>query len=220
VSSADGAPGALRIFVTGTDTGVGKTVVSAALALGLDGYYWKPVQAGTEPTTDTAQVRTWTGLPANRFIPEAYVLKEPMSPHAAARLEGIEIDVSRILRTSLPTDRPLVVEGAGGILVPLTSSQFVADLIAGLGGRAVLVARAGLGTINHTLLSLEALARRSIPVLGVVMNGPSHESNRKAIEEYGRVPVIGSVTPCAVIDTTQLRIIFDRIRLYDTQAPR
>jgi dethiobiotin synthase len=206
---------ARRIFVTGTDTGVGKTVVSAALALGLDGYYWKPIQAGSEPTTDTAQVREWTGLPTERFIPEAYVLKEPMSPHAAAAAEGIEIDMERLLRTPLPGDRPVVIEGAGGVLVPLTSTAFVVDLMAGLGADAVVVARAGLGTINHTLLSLRELERRSICVLGVVMNGPPHESNRKTIEDYGRVRVLGSVPPYEVIDDEKLNMIFGNICLHD-----
>jgi dethiobiotin synthase len=205
----------LRVFVTGTDTDVGKTVVSAALTLGLDGYYWKPVQAGTEPTTDTAQVRAWTGLPPERFIPETYVLKEPMSPHAAAALEGVEIDLRRILDAPLPTDRTVIVEGAGGILVPLTNTEFVADLIAGLGAHVVLVARSGLGTINHTLLSLRELLRRDVPILGVVMNGPVHESNRRAIEDYGAVRVIGSVLPHDVIDHTSLRIIFNGISLQD-----
>jgi dethiobiotin synthase len=213
VTRPGGAAEARRIFVTGTDTGIGKTVVSAALTLGLDGYYWKPVQAGTEPTTDTARVRAWTGLPADRFVPEAYVLREPMSPHAAAALEGVDIDPARILRTQLPTDRPLVIEGAGGLLVPLTSSAFVADLIAGLGAQVVLVARTGLGTINHTLLSLRELERRSIPVLGVVMNGPPHESNRKAIESYGRVRVIGSVPLFEVIDDVTLRKVFTHIHI-------
>jgi dethiobiotin synthase len=211
--------GARRIFVTGTDTDVGKTVVSAALVLGLDGYYWKPVQAGTEPTTDSAQVRAWTGLPPDRVIPETYVLREPMSPHAAAALEGVELDVGRILQTPLPADRPLVIEGAGGLLVPLTRTKFVADLIEGLDAQVVLVARTGLGTINHTLLSLAELARRSIPVLGVVMNGPPHESNRRAIESYGRTRVLGVVPPCDVIDETIVRMIFTQIDLYDATRP-
>jgi dethiobiotin synthetase len=205
----------MKLFVTGTDTGVGKTVVSAALTLGLDGYYWKPVQAGTEPMTDTAQVRAWTGLPPDRFIPESYVLREPMSPHAAAQLEGTRIDPERILGARLPSDRPVVIEGAGGVLVPLTETAFVVDLMAGLEARVVLVARSGLGTINHTLLSLAELVRRSVPVLGVVMNGPLHESNRVAIETYGRVRVLGSVPRCEVIDEASLRMIFRELRLYD-----
>ena len=215
MSSSERQREARRIFVTGTDTGVGKTVVSAALTLGLDGYYWKPVQAGTEPTTDTAQVRAWTRLPADRFIPESYVLREPMSPHAAAELEGIEIDTGRVLRTPLPSDRPVVIEGAGGILVPLNSTAFVADLMAGLDAGVVLVARVGLGTINHTLLTLAELARRAVPVLGVVMNGPPHDSNREAIERYGRIHVLGSVPTCDVIDETILRMIFNSLRLDD-----
>jgi dethiobiotin synthetase len=147
------------------------------------------------------------------------MLREPMSPHAAAALEGVEIDLGRILRTPLPADRPLVIEGAGGLLVPLTSTEFVADLIADLGADVVLVARAGLGTINHTLLSLAELARRSIPVLGVVMNGPPHDSNRRAIERYGRTRVLGFVSPLDVIDEMNLSKIFSLIHLYDRIGP-
>jgi dethiobiotin synthetase len=112
-----------------------------------------------------------------------------------------------------------VIEGAGGLLVPLTSTEFVADLIADLRADVVLVARAGLGTINHTLLSLAELARRSIPVLGVVMNGPPHDSNRRAIERYGRTRVLGFVSPLDVIDEMNLSKIFSLIHLYDRIGP-
>ncbi len=130
----------MRLFVTGTDTGVGKTVVSAALTLGIDGYYWKPIQSGTMPGTmpettigtDTAQVRACTGLPEGRFLREAYSLTEPMSPHAAAERDGVEIELARVLATPLPSDRPLVIEGAGGLLVPINGEAFVIDLIEGL----------------------------------------------------------------------------------------
>lgn len=202
-----------RVFVTGTDTGVGKTLVSAVLTLGLDAYYWKPIQAGTEPTTDTGSVRTWTRLPDERFLPESYVLEAPMSPHAAAALEDISIDRDRIRGVSLPTDRPVVIEGAGGLMVPTGTDWFMVDLIEDLAAPVVLVARSGLGTLNHTLLSLRELRRRSIPVLGVVMNGDAHESNRQAIEAYGEARVLGRVPVLDEIDDTHLRKAFHNIDL-------
>ncbi|MGD8281776.1 MAG: dethiobiotin synthase [Gemmatimonadota bacterium] len=201
------------LFVTGTDTDVGKTVVSATLTLGLDAYYWKPIQAGLTPSTDTADVRKWTGLPAERFLPETYRLREPMSPHAAAEIEGIEIDVDRILATELPTDRPVVVEGAGGLMVPMNRDTLMVDLISELGLPVVLVARTSLGTLNHTLLSVSELRRRSIPLLGVVLNGEEHESNRKAIEAYGEVRVLGRVPPLEALGPESLRRAFDGLEL-------
>lgn len=193
-----------RIFVTGTDTGIGKTLVSAILTLGLDAYYWKPIQAGTQSPTDTESVRAWTGLPRDRFLPEAYALEAPMSPHAAAALEGISIERERVLGVTLPTDRPMIIEGAGGLMVPTGSDWYMVDLIEALGAPVVLVARSGLGTLNHTLLSLLELRRRSIPVLGVVMNGEPHESNRQAIQSYGSARVIGQVPVLDKIDETVL----------------
>jgi len=197
------------ICVSGTDTDVGKTVVSAALMLGLRACYWKPIQAGLTPTTDTATVREWTGLPEDRFLPEAYSLKEPMSPHAAAELEGIEIDLDRIVERKLPTGCPTVVEGAGGLMVPINARG---DLMIDLLGRispVLLVARTSLGTLNHTLLSISELRRRSIRIVGVVLNGEEHASNRRAIEKYGDVPVLGRVPPLVRIDAVSLQAAFD-----------
>jgi len=201
------------LFVTGTDTDVGKTVVAALLTLGLDACYWKPIQAGLEPFTDTDAVRRWTGLSDARFLPETYRLTEPMSPHAAAEMDGVEIDVARILATGLPSDRPVVIEGAGGLMVPLNPNALVVDLISKLRFPVILVARTGLGTLNHTLLSVSELRRRSIPLVGVVLNGEEHESNRRAIEEYGDVRVLGRVPPLEVIDAASLRSAFKGLEL-------
>jgi len=180
-------------FVTGTDTGVGKTVAAAWLMLALDGEYWKPVQAGLAGESDTDAVRRMTGLAPDRFHEPAYNLSAALSPNEAAKRDGAAIEVKKI---RLPAHRrPLIVEGAGGVLVPLNSGDTMADLIAALGLPAVLVARTTLGTINHTLLSLEALRRRRIAVAGVVLNGPPDRANREAICSYGNVPVIGELPP-------------------------
>lgn len=178
------------VFVTGTDTDVGKTVVSAWLLRHLGWEYWKPVQAGVAGGTDVARVRHLSGAAAHRFHPSAYVLREPLSPHEAARREGIEIELERF---RLPVARPLVVEGAGGVLVPLNPQALMVDLMVRLGLPVVLVSRTALGTLNHTLLSLEALRHRGVEVVGVVMCGAAAPHNRQAIEQYGQVAVVGEI---------------------------
>ena len=175
-------------FVTGTDTDVGKTVVAAWLVARLGACYWKPVQAGNQPETDSAVVRRLSGAPPDRILPEAYVLPEPIAPHEAARRTGIAIDTAKL--EPPPCDRPLVVEGAGGLMVPLNDQSFVIDLARELELPLILVARSTLGTINHTLLSLEAIRRRGLTLAGVVVNGPETPHNRAAIERYGKVEVI------------------------------
>ncbi len=178
-------------FVTGTDTDVGKTVASAWLMLLTDGAYWKPVQSGCDGDSDTRAVQELTGFADARFFPCAYELTEPLSPHEAARRDGIEIEMTRFKRPDCA--RPLIVEGAGGLMVPLNADALVIDLIAQLGLPAVLVCRSGLGTINHTLLSLQALRRRDVPVAGLIISGEKSPHNRQALEEYGAVPIIAEI---------------------------
>jgi len=178
-------------FVTGTDTDVGKTVVSAWLLAHLDACYWKPVQAGTEPETDSMTVRRLAEVAEDRILPEAYILKEPLSPHEAAQREGLIIDMAKLHAPDC--NRPLIVEGAGGLMVPLNDNAFVIDLAAELHLPIVLVARSALGTINHTLLSLEALRRRGLEIAGIVINGPEMPHNRVAIERYGRAPILAEI---------------------------
>jgi dethiobiotin synthase len=198
-------------FVTATDTEIGKTFVSAILMLGLEGHYWKPIRTGAPPFaegTDTEWVQAHTGLPDDRFFPEAYLLKHHVSPHLAARLEGIEIDIQKI---KLPSDRKwkhLIVEGAGGLLVPINDTQLLIDVIAHLNIPALVVARSTLGTINHTLLTIEKLKDRAIPLLGVVMNGPKNIENKLAIEKYGSIKVIAEIEPIEKINPDNLKKAF------------
>jgi dethiobiotin synthetase len=186
-------------FVTGTDTNVGKTVVSAILTAGLRAHYWKPVQSGVIEGTDSNCVAGLTGLPASHFLPETYMLKEPLSPHEAARIDGVSISLTNF---KLPERklRPLVVEGAGGVMVPLNDQHLMLDLIKHLALPVVLVARSSLGTINHTLLSLHVLRARSIPVLGVVMNGDRNPANRRAIELYGQTRVLAEIPRLPILN--------------------
>ena len=177
------------IVVTGTDTDVGKTVFCAGLTRLLDGVYWKPVQAGLAGETDAEAVRRLAELPADRVLPEAWRLHTPASPHLAAEIDGVEIDPDTL---ALPaSDRTLVVEGAGGLLVPLTRRTLLIEVIARWGAPVVLCARTRLGTINHTLLSVEALRRRAIPLLGVAFVGDAHPENERIIGSLGKVLVLG-----------------------------
>jgi dethiobiotin synthase len=206
-------------FVTGTDTDVGKTVVAAWLLIHLDGCYWKPVQAGTEPATDAETVRRIAEVEAECILPEAYVLPEAMAPHEAARRAGITIDVAKLVPPEV--GRPLVVEGAGGLLVPLDDKSYVIDLATELHLPVILVARSTLGTINHTLLSLEALRRRGLPIAGVVINGPETPHNRAAIERYGKVDVLAEIPWLETVTRKALKQIepeLDLRKLMGTEA--
>ncbi len=193
------------VSVTGTDTSVGKTVVSAWLVQHLKADYWKPVQAGLADGTDAEAVARLAGLSPERIHPSAYELNAPLSPHEAARLDGIDIRMERIVPPR--TKRPLVVEGAGGLLVPLNKDHFIIDLIALCQLPAILVARSGLGTINHSLLSIEAMRRHGISIAGVVLNGPENPGNRRAIEEFGRVTVIATLPPLDPLNEAALAAI-------------
>ncbi len=198
------------VFVSGTDTEVGKTVASACLVLALGADYWKPVQSGLSEGTDTAEIARLTGLPPDRFHPSTYELEAPLSPHEAARREQVRIALDAFV---LPAStRPVVVEGAGGLLVPLNGDALIIDLIARLGLPTVLVARSTLGTINHTLLSLAALEARDLPVAGVIMNGPPNPANRAAIESYGRTEVIAELPPVEPLDADSVARLADGLR--------
>ncbi len=196
-------------FITGTDTEVGKTLVSAMLVLGLRAAYWKPIRTGL-PYTDTDWVRDHTGLPQNHFFKESYLFAPHISPHEAARMAGVSIDLANI---SMPDFKPfphLIVEGAGGLLVPLNEQQTILDMLLYLKLPALVIARSGLGTINHTTLTIDKLRQNSIPVLGVVMNGPKHSSNRQAIEHYAQVPVLAEIEPIKSITATTLKSAFQQ----------
>lgn len=176
-------------FITGTDTDAGKSVAAAWAMLHLDGQYWKPIQSGTPRDIDA--IKDFTDLPDDRFCESTYELSQPLSAHEAAKRDGISIKLDDF---KLPaSSKPLVVEGAGGLMVPINDDHLVIDLIKHLDLPAILVCRSALGTINHTLLSLEALRARDISVKGIIINGPKTPHNREALEDYGRVPVIAEI---------------------------
>ena len=192
------------IVVTGTDTDVGKTVFAAALTAAIHGAYWKPVQAGLDEGGDRARVAALSGLPEDRILPEAYRLRTPCSPHRAAEIDGVTIDPARL---ALPAcDRPMVIEGAGGVLVPLTRKLVYADVFARWRLPVVLVARTALGTINHSLLSIEALRARAVPILGIAFVGEANEDSEATIaaiggvRRLGRLPILDPLAREALAD--------------------
>ena len=195
-----------RIVVTGTDTGIGKTVFSAALAGALDAFYWKPVQAGIEEETDRDAVQRLSRLPGERVLREAYRLKTPASPHLAAKLDGVAIDPDVL---ALPdVDRPLVIEGAGGLMVPLTENLTYIDVMARWRAPVVLCARTTLGTINHSLLSIEAMRARNIPLLGIAFIGDENVESETVIARMGRVQRLGRLPHLASLTHETLREAF------------
>lgn len=199
-----------RFFITGTDTGVGKTVVSALLCAVLEAIYWKPIQTGTREGTDRETVMDLAQLPPARTIAEVCRFAPPVSPHLAAQRAGVRIDLRKIRTPRIPAGESLIVEGAGGALVPINRTQFMTDLMRHLKLPVLLVSRTALGTINHTLLSLAALRAARLDVRGVVMVGKPDRDNREAIEHYGKIQVVGIVPRLEKIDGRTLRTVFTR----------
>ena len=199
---------ARRFFVTGTDTGVGKTVVSAMLCAALDAIYWKPIQTGTREGSDRATVMRMAGIPRSRTAPEVYRFAPPVSPHLAARRAHVQISL-RAIGIAIPApNENLIAEGAGGVFVPVNDSQFTTDVMAELGLPVLLVARTALGTINHTLLSIFALRAARLKVHGVAMVGKPDKENWSAIERYGHVEVLGNLRPLAKLNRAALMDAF------------
>ena len=197
-------------FVTGTDTNVGKTVLSALLVAALDGVYWKPVQTGAREGTDRESVRLWAGCPEERLLPERYCFEPPVSPHLAAREAGVRIALDAFKLPPAVAERPYIVEGAGGAMVPLNEADLMVDLMRRLELPVVVAARTTLGTINHTVLTLAALRSANLNVEGVVLIGEENIENRRAIEHYGKVRIIGEIPVLEKIHRAALVEIFER----------
>lgn len=192
------------IFVTGTDTGIGKTIVSAALVCALREKekvcYWKPVQTGIEEDDDTETVRKLANCSTEEILDKGFRLEKPLSPHLSARLANVELTIEKVLSFLDIDEKFLIVEGAGGVLVPLNESELMIDLIKTLDLPVLIAARAGLGTINHTLLTIEALRKRNVEIFGVIMNGERNEENQKAIEHFGNVRVLAQMPKFEKLD--------------------
>ena len=180
-----------RIFVTGIGTDIGKTVVSAVLVEALKADYWKPVQTGSFFSRDTVEVKRIISNTKSQFHPESYLLKQPMSPHAAAELEGVEIHMDQI---KLPdTKNHLIIEGAGGLMVPLNRNYFMIDLIQKFNADVILVVKNYLGSINHTLLSIDVLKNRGLNIMGIIINEEPHELSESIILQYSGLKLLGRI---------------------------
>lgn len=193
-----------RFFVTGTDTRVGKSAVSALLCAALDAIYWKPIQTGSREGTDRNTVMRLARLPRTQTLPESYIFSPPVSPHLAARMAGRQIELRKIRAPEISASESLIAEGAGGALVPINRTQLMTDLMRHLGFPVLLVSRTSLGTINHTLLSLAALRVARLEIRGVILVGTPNLENRKAIEHYGDVGVIGWIPLLKKVDRRAL----------------
>jgi len=207
-----------RIIVCGTDTDVGKTIVSSFLVQGLKGVYWKPIQSGTEEGSDTKTVCKLLDLKPERYLPERYKFKAPVSPHWAAEKESRHIEPNNLNVPNL--DKLIIIETAGGLMVPLNRNWLQIDQLKIWGAPIILVARTGLGTLNHTLLSLEALKNRNINVLGIVLNGPPHNDNPKTLEQFGdtkilaRLPIFEEVNAKSLSQEWNKQQLHQKLKLY------
>src|SRR5580692_9989160 len=197
-----------RIVVTGTDTEIGKTVFSAGLAAFLGADYWKPIQSGLVGETDSQFVARLGGLSADRIVPESYSLKTPASPHQAAAIDGVRIAVEALDVPDI-AGRPLVIEGSGGLMVPLDGTTLYIDVFARWRLPVVLCARTALGTINHSLLSIEALRHRNLDILGIAFIGDGNPESERVICEIGRARRLGRLPRLSPLTRNSLRAAFE-----------
>lgn len=188
----------MNYFITGIGTNIGKTVISAILTEALEADYWKPIQAGDLHHTDTDKVKNLVSNKNSVFHKEAYCLTQPMSPHAAAKIDGIEINLNEI---KLPTtNNNLIIEGAGGLMVPLNDNALIIDLIEETNTEVILVSHNYLGSINHTLLSIESLQARNINIKGIIFNGDENTDSEEFILSHTKVNCLGRIKQHAVIN--------------------
>ncbi|MGN6568500.1 MAG: dethiobiotin synthase [Flavipsychrobacter sp.] len=199
------------IAIAGIHTNIGKTITAAVLTEALQADYWKPVQAGDLDKSDSMTVQQLISNKRSHIHQEALRLSQPMSPHAAAAIDGIEVDHTKF---HLPvTDNTLFMETAGGVLSPLSNTMTMADLIQYYQLPAILVTQNYLGSINHTLLTIEVLRNRNISLLGVVVNGESNASSESYIEEYGKVPIIARIPRFDILDSEAVQECAENIKI-------
>ncbi len=184
-------------FITGIGTGIGKTIISAILTEKLKADYWKPVQSGDLEISDSLFVKHLVS-PDTIIHPESYRLSEPLSPHLSARLDGITINVSAIKKPK--TNNNLVIEGAGGLMVPLNDTELILDLIKSLAAKVIIVSQNYLGSINHTLLTLEILKAHQIEIEGLIFNGVKNEESEQYITNYSQIKVLGRIPKMSVVN--------------------
>ncbi len=200
-----------KIFVTGIGTEIGKTVVSAILVEALKADYWKPIQAGDLENSDTIKVKNLISNSETVFYPESYRLNRPASPHAAAAIDNVTIELRKIL---LPeTQKNIIIEGAGGLMVPLNDNDMMIDLIKHLNAEVVLVSKHYLGSINHTILSIEALKQRGMRITGIVFNGKSNPGTEDIILKYTGIKLLGKLDEEESITRETIKIYSEKFKI-------
>jgi len=187
-----------KYFITGIGTGIGKTLISAILTEKLNADYWKPIQSGDLETSDSLTIESLISNTKTVIHPESYRLTQPLSPHLSARLDGIEIHLNKI---NIPkTDNDLIIEGAGGLMVPLNENELIIDLIKKLSVEVILISQNYLGSINHTLLSINLLKQYEIPIKGIIFNGDENLETERYIQQYAQIKKLGNVPSLKNID--------------------
>ena len=191
------------LIICGTDTDVGKTIISTLLVQGLNAVYWKPIQSGIEDGGDTNKVCNILNLSEDRWIPEVYKFQTPVSPHWSAEIDNQLINPDNLYIPLIK--KTLIIETAGGLMVPLNRNFLQIEQVKRWNLPVILVARSGLGTLNHTLLSIEAMKRRKIPIKGIFLNGPLHEDNPKTLEQFAKIPIIAQLPILKELSSTSLK---------------
>ena len=200
-----------QFVICGTGTDVGKTLISSFFVRGLNSFYWKPIQSGIESETDSHAVARLARINKSKIINESYVFRMPVSPHWAAEIDQKVINFELL---NLPKiEGALIVETAGGLMVPITRNYLQIDQIKKWDLPIILVCKSGLGTLNHTLLSIEALKKRNIKILGLVINGEKHLDNPKTLTEFSDLPIIAEFPFIQKVDSNNLDILWEELNI-------
>ena len=200
-----------QFIICGTDTDIGKTLISSFLVRGLNSFYWKPIQSGIESQTDSQTIEKLTRINKEKIINEAYVFTKPVSPHWAAEIDKKTINFNMLKLPKI--NGSLIVETAGGLMVPLTRKFLQIDQIKKWDLPVILVCKSSLGTLNHTLLSIEALQKRNINILGLIINGTKHMDNPKTLVEFSGIPIIAEFPYLEKIDSNSLDILWKELNI-------
>ena len=201
----------LKFIICGTDTDIGKTLISAFFVRGLQSFYWKPIQSGIETETDSQSIYRLSGIAKEKILREAYIFKQPVSPHWAAEIDGKKINLKLLNLPSI--DGSLVVETAGGLMVPITRNLLQIEQMKKWNLPVIIVCRSSLGTLNHTLLTIEALKKRNIKILGLIINGEKHLDNPKTLQEFSKLPIIAEFPRLNNVDTNNLDRLWQELNI-------
>ena len=201
----------LKFIICGTDTDVGKTLISSFFVRGLQSFYWKPIQSGIGTETDSQFILRLSGIEKKKILKEAYIFNKPVSPHWAAEIDKKKIDINLLNLPSI--EGSLVVETSGGLMVPITRNFLQIDQIKKWALPVVIVCRSSLGTLNHTLLTIEALKKRNIKILGLMVNGEKHQDNPKTLRQFSKLPIIAEFPRLKNVDKNNLDRLWQELNI-------